>query len=293
MKKYLATFYSSDLKRSAERFYEQAKNMNVYDSINIFSEKDLDEDYRAYVDGLIKNGKKKGYGYWVWQPYFHKLVLKRMDEGDVYHWCDVGCHFNVNGVNRLNEYFEITKNEHSGFLGFQYKEPLFKEKYPNYQFPKLMEFEYTKSDLIKFFGLKHSDKEILSPQIWGGCFFFKKCKNIESFIDNVFYLFRNRFDLIDDDESKYIEKSLSDFIAHRHGQSILSILIKQMNAKLISAYECEWALDDNGKRTFKHLDNYPILAKRDKKKNMVYRFIDRQKRNYARKIQYLKNLKFL
>jgi hypothetical protein len=59
MKKYLATFYSSDLKRSAERFYEQAKNMNVYDSINIFSEKDLDEDYRAYVDGLIKNGKKK------------------------------------------------------------------------------------------------------------------------------------------------------------------------------------------------------------------------------------------
>ena len=63
-----------------------------------------------------------------------------------------------------------------------------------------------------------------------GWVFFRKCKNIENFIDNVFDLFRNRFDLIDDDESKYLEKPAPDFIAHRHGQSILSILIKQMNA---------------------------------------------------------------
>ena len=126
----------------------------------------------------------------------------------------------------------------------------------------------------------------------GWMFFFRKCKNIENFIDNVFDLFRNRFDLIDDDESKYLEKSTPDFIAHRHGQSILSILIKQMNAKLISAYECEWALDEYGKRTFKHLNDYPIMAKRDKKKNIINRFIDRQKKNYARKIKFFKNLKF-
>ena len=84
-----------------------------------------------------------------------------------------------------------------------------------------MESEYTKSDLIKFFNLSFLNKEILSPQVWGGCF-FRKCKNIENFIDNVFDLFRNRFDLIDDDESKYLEKPAPDFIAHRHGQSIIN-----------------------------------------------------------------------
>ena len=83
MKKYLATFYSSDLKRSAKRFYEQAKSMNAYDSINIFSEKDLDEDYRNYVDSLLKNGKKR-----IWllglATYFHKLVLKKMNDGVIF-----------------------------------------------------------------------------------------------------------------------------------------------------------------------------------------------------------------
>ena len=59
MKVYLATFYSSDLSRSAKRFLDQAKSMNVYDSINIFSEKDLSDDYRKYVDGLLSKGKKK------------------------------------------------------------------------------------------------------------------------------------------------------------------------------------------------------------------------------------------
>ena len=36
-----------------------------------------------------------------------------MDEGDIYHWCDVGCHLNINGIHRLKEYIEIIKNDNS------------------------------------------------------------------------------------------------------------------------------------------------------------------------------------
>ena len=46
----------------------------------------------------------------------------------------------------------------------------------------------------------------------------------------------------------------------------------------LSASECEWAEFEN-KRTWKHLKNYPILAKRDKKFNFIKRFINRQKKN--------------
>ena len=152
-----------------------------------------------------------------------------------------------------------------------------------------MENEYTKSDLVKYFQISHQDKVMLSPQVWGGMFFFKKCPNIDKFIDKVYDIFRNRFDLIDDDVKKYIEKSVPEFITHRHGQSVLSILIKQMNCKLISAYESEWALDENGKRTFEHLKNFPIIAKRDKQKNMFKRFLDRQKKNLRRKLDYFKS----
>ena len=66
MKVHLATFYSSDLSRSAKRFLDQAENMDVYDSINVFSEKDLSDEYREYIKGLLLDGKKKdmdiGYG---------------------------------------------------------------------------------------------------------------------------------------------------------------------------------------------------------------------------------------
>ena len=122
MKIYLTTFYSSDLKRSAERFQLQAQKMQIYDKIFLFSEKDLDKDFNQYVSSLLKLGKKKGYGYWVWQTFFHKKVLSQMNDGDIYHWCDVGCHFNLKGKSRLKEYIKILEKEPTGFLGFQYKD---------------------------------------------------------------------------------------------------------------------------------------------------------------------------
>ena len=40
-----------------------------------------------------------------------------------------------------------------------------------------------------------------------------------------------------------------------------------------------------------HLENYPIIVRRDKKRNIFLRFIDRQKKNYKRRVTRLK--KFL
>ena len=88
--------------------------------------------------------------------------------------------------------------------------------------------------------------------------------------------------MIDDDISKFQEKSCEGYIEHRHPQSVLSILFKMNNCDLISAYESEWALNEKGKRTFDHLEFYPLLAKRDKKKNILSRFFDRQKKTFRR-----------
>ena len=61
---------------------------------------------------------------------------------------------------------------------------------------------------------------------------------------------------LDYDETKFIENSYPNFKAHRHSQSVLSILAKKINCDFISAYESEWALDDKDQRTFDHLENY-------------------------------------
>ena len=282
MKKYLATFYSPDLKKSDERFKTQSESMEVYDKIFTFSKHDLNDDFKNYVETLIKNGKHNGYGHWVWQTYIHQLVLSKMEKDDIYHWCDVGCHFNKLGVKRLKEYFDIVSNDEKGFLGFSYQSPPFKKDFENYIFPKYCEYEYTKSDLIKYFGIDNNDNILKTPQLWGGSFFIKKKKISLEIMKAHYEITRNRYDLIDDDKSKFVEKSLPGFISHRHSQSVLSILTKQNNCKFLSAYESEWAFDENNQRTYKHLNSFPIIAKRDKKKNIFMRFVDRQKKNYSR-----------
>jgi hypothetical protein len=288
MKIYLATFYTSDLKRSAERFKEQAKSMNIYDDIFIFNQDHLNDDFKEYISTLLKKGKSRGYGHWVWQTYIHQVMLAKIKDGDIYHWCDVGCHFNTKGISRLREYIDIVSNDKNGFLGFSYKNPSLGEKYKNYKFPIYLEYEYTKSDLIKYFGLSYDDKIIQSPQVWGGSFFIRKCKCSEELMNKHYEITRNRYDLIDDDENKFVEKVLPGFIVHRHSQSVLSILAKQIKCTFLSAYESEWALDELGNRTYEHTDSFPIIAKRDKKKNIFYRFLDRQRRNIRRRINRIK-----
>jgi hypothetical protein len=290
VKIYLATFYSSDLKRSAERFKNQAKLMDVYDDIFIFNQDDLNEDFKEYISILLKKGKTRGYGHWVWQTYVHQVMLDRIKEGDIYHWCDVGCHFNKRGVYRLKEYINIVSSNSTGFLGFSYKNPDLGEKYKNYIFPKYLEYEYTKSDLVKYFGLSYEDKIIQSPQVWGGSFFIRKCKISTELMSEHYKITRNRYDLIDDDENKFIEEKLPGFIVHRHSQSVLSILAKKINCEFLSAYESEWAINESGVRTFEHTDSFPIIAKRDKQRNIFLRFIDRQTKNLKRRIHKIKNL---
>ena len=40
-----------------------------------------------------------------------------MNNGDIYHWCDVGCHFNKNGVSRLKDYINIVNKDKNGDIG--------------------------------------------------------------------------------------------------------------------------------------------------------------------------------
>ena len=281
MKIYLATFFSPDLKRSAQRFKEQAVDMGLYNSIDLFTIEDLNNDFKKYVKDLIKLGKVKGYGYWVWQTYIHQIMLSKINKNDIYHWCDVGCHFNKSGEKRLKEYIEIISNNNKGFLGFDYS-PLKNHKFNNFTFPNYLENEYTKEDLFKYFDVQQNENITNTPQVWGGSFFVRKCKNSQTMLQEHYDITRNRFDLIDDDPSKFIEPSRQNFKFHRHSQSVLSIIAKKSECKFLSAYESEWALDQNNLRTFEHLKKFPIIAKRDKKRNILRRFYDRQIKTFKR-----------
>ena len=56
---YLCSFASSDLDKSVKRFKKQAKEMNVYEKINIYRPNNLSNELKSKVDKLLKSGKKK------------------------------------------------------------------------------------------------------------------------------------------------------------------------------------------------------------------------------------------
>ena len=166
----------------------------------------------------------------------------------------------------------------SGSLTFNYNGNTLKKKNSHLKFQKYFEYQYSKKDLINYLKIKDKSKILTSPQFWSGSFFLKKNKMNKNLLVNWIKIMKKN-KLIDASISK--KKENKKFIESRWDQSVFSILAKIFLLKKLSASECEWAENGNS-RVWTHLKKYPILAKRDLKRNLMLRFFNRQKRTYNR-----------
>ena len=275
---YLCSFASEDLNKSVDRFEFQAKNMNIYSDIKIFRPKDLDPDLLKRINNIIKQKGKYLFGYAIWKSAIVKCYLKELEDNAILQYSDIGCHFNQKGLNRLNDYIELTKK--NKILAFEYGSPpeIF-DKY-NYNFQVNKEFKFTKGDVFSYFNVYKNSKIYNSPHIWSGSFFVSKnehCLKIMTEWENACKF----LNLLDDTPSK--TPNHEEHVGMRGEQSLFSIVCKINNVKTLSASECEWAEGKDGTgRKWDHLENYPILAKRDLKYGYLKRFFNRQKKTFRR-----------
>jgi hypothetical protein len=282
-KVYLCSFASHDLDLSVKRFVTQAKNLQFYENIKVFRPSDFSDELKERIKELFKRGgKNRYYGFDSWRPEIIKKHLKDLPEGSIIHYSDIGNHLNKNGVQRLIDYVSMT--EKNNMIVFEYGNPAKQFKNYKYKFQKYMEYQYTKSDVLKYFNLSKNSEIFNSPQIWGGTFFLKK-SNFSSIFLNQWELANQNTNLLDDSPS--VSKNHKQFEGMRGCQSIFSIICKLNNVSRLSATECEWA-ENNSQRIWSHLNNYPILAKRDKKFNIFKRFFNRQKKTLNRYLQKIK-----
>jgi hypothetical protein len=236
-KKYLCGFADKRLEISLKRFAEQAKQMNVYDDIYLYTEDDLDKDfYRHFKDKFIL----RGFGYFVWKPQIILQTLSKIQENDLLQYTDIGCHLNKNGIKRLNEYFEIANQSETGILAFDI--PWYTEK------------QWTKGDLFDYFNVRNRE-DIFPGEIVGGIIFIRKCPKSIEIIKKFLQVFYDNFSLVDDSPSK--SDNFDEFQKHRHDQSVWSILVKINKVPSISHLE-QWSTN------WEDLKEYPIWAKRDK-----------------------------
>ncbi len=273
-KLYLCSFASPDLNASKIRFIKQSNTMNFYNDVKIYGFKDLSDQKKIQIEKLMKY-RKRLFGYASWKPEIILDYLDRIPEDAILQYSDIGCHLNKNGIERLKYYQHITEKEN--ILGFQY----FK---PNFTYKKKLRYQiyyenlYTKNDLFEYLNISDNSEIRKSEQIWSGSIFFKNNNISKNFLKKWIDICKINH-LIDDTPSK--TKNINSFVEHRHDQSVFSILGKLNKIHLLSASECEWAEDENG-RYWTHLDFFPILAKRDKKLNMFKRFYLRQIKNYQK-----------
>ena len=116
----LCSFASPDLKRSAIRLIKQAKNIDLYKKVKVYSFDDLTNVEKKTLKKLLNEGKKRGYGYWFWKPIIIKRFLLSLKKNEILNYVDVGSHLNLNGYSRLKTYINLVKNSKNGVLAFQY-----------------------------------------------------------------------------------------------------------------------------------------------------------------------------
>ena len=114
--KYLITFADSRYVQTLERFRTQAKSMDVYDHIITYTENDLDRRFKEKVGAWLKGKGTRGYGFWSWKPQIILQTLAQMQDGDLLQYTDAGCHLNINGRERLLDYFNLAETSSKGIL---------------------------------------------------------------------------------------------------------------------------------------------------------------------------------
>lgn len=266
---FFCSFADSRMKSSLKRIKQQALKMGVFDDIYMYSENNLDVDFRKKFQNKL-NPQTRGYGYWSWKPQVILQTFEKMKEGDLLLYADTGCHLNNFGTERLKEYFDVVRKNELGILAFQYGLPL---KDSNFMILNCFEKQWTKGDVFNFFKVEENSDIYNSGQFWAGSIIFKKNKNSLAFLKKWLSVFENNFHLVDDSPSGY--KNSKEFKENRHDQSIFSLLLKTSSLKpvVISASESEhfrWS----------RLRKFPILAKRDKFKSVFLKLKDELRQFY-------------
>ena len=275
---YLCSFASPNLDLSVKRFKKEAKQLNIYKQIKVYRKEDLPNEMITRIKNFnYPVLKMRLYGYACWKPYIVKKFFKEIPENSILQYTDIGCEFNVKGIKRLNDYIKLCNDKN--ILVFQYRPPDWYKKYNNIKFQEYFEYQYTKSETMESMRVNDDSNIISTEQIWSGCFFIKKNKVGEAIIDS-WIKYSEIDNLINDDYSKL--KNNNNFKEHRHDQSIFSIICKKAEVFSLSASECEWG-EKESKRTWEHLNEFPIQAKRNKKYNLIKRFLNRQIRNFKRR----------
>jgi len=210
MKVFLISYASTEFRQS-QKLLNSSALANGVDQVISFSRKDIigTEFYRSNKKIL---DMKKGSGYWLWKPYLILETLKKMDDEDVLIYCDSA----VEVVGNVRPLVEICK-KNKGIM-------LFRNYYKN------TNRKFTKRDCFVLMG---ADRQRYwdSMQITASYQLYMNTKENRDLISEWLEYCQDPRILTDIPNECGLE-DFSILFAHRHDQSILSILAEKYHIEL-------------------------------------------------------------
>jgi hypothetical protein len=194
-----------------------------------FSSSDIDDVFAKKNNHILSCNK--GAGYWLWKPYIINKVLDQINTGENVMYCDSGCEI-IKDLTPL----ENLLSDSNPFVCFEIHGS--------------KEINWSKKECINH--IIGADREMIySPQFCASYMLFKATNKSREFVKSWLKLCENH--LLMKDPKLYSEKIYKDFIAHRHDQSIFSLLCKK-NGLLSFRDPSQW-----GNNSDKNKDDYGQL----------------------------------
>jgi hypothetical protein len=207
-RKFLINYANLTHYKAQKRNSLSGLNFGKFDHSIEFGLKDLDSRFFMANERILN--AHRGAGYWLWKPYIIlKTMLNFSLEGDYIFYADSGSEW-INPVDQLIPILESTQ----GVMLFN-TDPTKDNK----------EVMQTKRDVFAALGCD-TEKHWFTIPRHGGFQFYKNCEFAQRFVMQYLYWCEHNL-LITDDPSNLPENS--SLIAHRHDQSIMSVLSKKMD----------------------------------------------------------------
>lgn len=239
---YLCSFADSRFRKTLDRLREQANSMKIFKDIYLYNEFNFDDSIKVKF-GEILNKDVRGFGFWLWKPYFILRSLGNLQDNDILLYLDAGCHLNSKGYYRFLKYLDIVNKSDSGIL------------LTTFEGSGCLTRKWTKGDLLDFYNVKHDKSIVDAPQRQATILFVRKCDKSLKIIKDWLGVYDSNISLVDDSPST--SGDLEGFIENRYDQSILSILSLLNNCATISVRETQ-------NKSWFFMNSFPIWVRRDK-----------------------------
>ncbi len=203
---YLASFASDHWVNALARLRAESKACGFIDVFHQYLYDDLRADAAFWAaHGAFIEKNARGRGYWIWKPHIILHSLSLMNDGDILVYADAGCSIKASGAARFQKYLEVVRTTPHGILAFSSEHSMRK---------------WTKMDTVKALGAEsilHMNGVIATSLI------IRKC-DASLRIIKQWMSYCERYELLDDSPS--VTPNHTDFIEHKHDQSILSLLLR-------------------------------------------------------------------